>query len=171
MIRPANAQEWNIFAAQVQHVRIQEKGVASPRQNSKIAYSCGATNGKRILGGINIGGSSDKENVDDGGAGLFGSLLKWDSRFSKSPKINEVLESERAGSALKSDPYHAFPDIVDNYAGDSIKFPVKDGTLYQIEGSLNGKPGRFEWIIEDGMVTHRFFVENGIINGRSIRPW
>ena len=37
--------------------------------------------------------------------------------------------------------------------------------LYQIEGSLNGVDGRFEWIIQDGKVTHRMFVKGGTING------
>ena len=83
---------------------------------------------------------------------------------------NDILDSPRTGSALKTDPYHAFPDIVDNYAGYAQKSQINNGTLYQIEGSLNGKVGRFEWIIQNQQVTHRMFVPGGRINGIPIRP-
>src|ERR1019366_3391268 len=50
----------------------------------------------------------------------------------------------RVGSALKKDPYHAFPDIVDNYAGGATGTPLRSGVmLYQLLGSLNGNDGRF----------------------------
>ena len=46
----------------------------------------------------------------------------------------------------------------------------KDGitrTLYQIEGSLNGKEGVFEWIVDpNNGVTHRNFIENGKVTGK-----
>jgi hypothetical protein len=35
---------------------------------------------------------------------------------------------------------HRFKDIVDNYAGYTVKTSVNNGVLYQIEGSLNGVP-------------------------------
>ena len=82
---------------------------------------------------------------------------------------NDVLNAPRVGSALKTDPYHAFPNIVDNYAGDAVKFPIKNGQLYQLSGSLNGIEGRYEWIIQGGNTTHRLFVPGGIINGIPIK--
>lgn len=54
---------------------------------------------------------------------------------------------------------------MDNYAGYATKSPINNGTLYQLEGSLNGMPGRFEWIVQDQFVTHRLFVAGGGING------
>jgi hypothetical protein len=84
---------------------------------------------------------------------------------------NDVLERPRAGSALKVDKYHAFNDVVDNYAGVATKSPVNNGDLYQIEGSLNGVPGRFEWIVDSNtgkypdQVSHRMFVPNGTLVG------
>ncbi len=42
--------------------------------------------------------------------------------------------------------------------------------FYQLEGSLNGTAGRFEWIIQDQKVTHRMFVKGGTINGVQIMP-
>jgi hypothetical protein len=88
---------------------------------------------------------------------------------------NDVLGSARAGSAIKTDPLHAFPDMVDNYAGDAAKFsiPAKgpggvvthQSDLYQVEGTLNGKPGIFEWIVDQGQVTHRRFILNGTVTG------
>ena len=92
---------------------------------------------------------------------------------------NPVLDNVRTGSALKSDAQHAFNDIIDNYAGDATKFTLKGGdgvyrSLYQLEGSLNGKKGIFEWIIDPDPakgVTHRRFIENVGITGKpNARP-
>ena len=106
---------------------------------------------------------------------------------------NDILESPRTGSALKvddikpiykTDPVtgksymaqefpagtqaHGFNNIVDNYAGYATKTPLSNATLYQLDGSLNGTLGRFEWIIQDGSVTHRMFIQGGTMNGVSI---
>jgi hypothetical protein len=42
---------------------------------------------------------------------------------------------------------------------------VRQSDLYQIEGSLNGKQGVFEWIVDQGKVTHRRFIPNGQVTG------
>ncbi len=86
------------------------------------------------------------------------------------PITNDITSLQRVGSALKSDAYHAFPDIVDNYAGLASKSPISNGTLYQLKGSLNGVEGRFEWIVQNNQVTHRMFVPGGEINGIPIMP-
>jgi len=86
------------------------------------------------------------------------------------PVKNDIIDLPRKGSALKSDAYHAFPDIIDNYVGDAVQCPISNGTLYQLEGSLNGVAGRFEWIVQDQSVTHRLFVAGGGINGIPIWP-
>lgn len=88
---------------------------------------------------------------------------------------NDVLNSPRTGSANKKDTLHSFNDIIDNYAGDAKKFEIptkgpggqisRTSDLYQIEGSLNGKDGIFEWIVDSGNVTHRRFIPNGKITG------
>ena len=88
---------------------------------------------------------------------------------------NDVLDTTRAGHALQGDAYHAFPDIVDNYAGLAQTSSVNNGTLYQLAGSLNGVEGRFEWIIDTageyaGQVSHRLFVPGGTITGVPIKP-
>src|SRR5690606_30175989 len=83
-----------------------------------------------------------------------------------------VLDCERVGSALKIDPYHGFDRLVDNFARFAKEFNLKGADsimrmLYQIEGSLNGEIGLFEWIVEPGKgITHRFFIKNGKITGR-----
>ena len=71
---------------------------------------------------------------------------------------------------MKSDSFHAFPDIIDNYAGFADKFKIPNGTLYQLKGSLNGVSGRFEWITQAEKVTHRMFVKGGGITGIPIIP-
>ena len=83
---------------------------------------------------------------------------------------NDVIDLPRVGSALKTDAFHAFPDIVDNYAGFATQSSISNGTLYQLQGSLNGTVGRFEWIIQNQQVTHRMFVPGGGINGIPIMP-
>ena len=83
---------------------------------------------------------------------------------------NDIIDLPRTGSALKTDIYHAFPNIIDNYAGYATKTQINNGTLYQLLGSLNGVSGRFEWIVQNQQVTHRLFVEGGGINGIPILP-
>ena len=108
---------------------------------------------------------------------------------------NDILDSPRTGSALKVDDVnpiykinektgklqivkefpataqsHGFNDVVDNYAGYATKTPLNNATLYQLDGSLNGVAGRFEWIIQGGKVTHRMFIQNGTMNGVPIKP-
>ena len=98
---------------------------------------------------------------------------------------NDILDKPRKGSALTIDEVksirdgknniikefpsvaqsHGFNDIVDNYAGYADVFDVPNGKLYQLKGSLNGTSGRFEWITQDGYVTHRRFIDGGSING------
>ena len=130
-----------------------------------------------ISGNKNIKGEEeDKEeqvtNVESASASSPSPLPDPNNKDDKdkNKKENEVNGLERTGSATKKDAYHAFNDIIDNYAGDAHKFEINNGELYQIEGSLNGVDGRFEWIIQDGRVTHRMFVEGGVITGKPIDP-
>ena len=81
----------------------------------------------------------------------------------------------RTGSALKADPHHAFPDVVDNFARDAKHFEiptrgpggqiVRTSELYQVEGSLNQRTGVFEWIVDQGQITHRRFIPGGKVTG------
>ena len=92
---------------------------------------------------------------------------------------NDIVNRERAGSANKTDPMHKFNDIVDNYAGDASKFEiptkgpggtvVRTSELSQIEGSLNGKEGVFEWVVDQGKVTHRRFIPGGKLQDTPIK--
>ena len=82
---------------------------------------------------------------------------------------NDIIDLPRTGHALQTDDHHAFSDIVDNYAGYANKTSLGNATLYQLQGSLGGKAGRFEWIVENQQVTHRFFVKGGGINGIPIK--
>jgi hypothetical protein len=38
--------------------------------------------------------------------------------------------------------------------------------LSQIKGSNNGVDGVFEWIVDEGNVTHRRFIPGGQVTGR-----
>jgi hypothetical protein len=63
----------------------------------------------------------------------------------------------------------------DNYAGDATKFVIptkgpggvviRESELSQIEGSNNGVEGVFEWIVDEGDVTHRRFIPGGKVTG------
>lgn len=84
---------------------------------------------------------------------------------------NPIQGLPRTGSALKTDPYHAFPNVIDNFASNATATQLRSGaTLYQVEGSLNGVAGRFEWIVDGGNVTHRMFVRGDTLNGVPIKP-
>jgi hypothetical protein len=88
---------------------------------------------------------------------------------------NPITGLPRTGSALKTDPDHAFPDLVDDFAVDAQKFRiptkgpggvvVRESDLYQLEGSWRGKPGVFEWIVDQGQVTHRRYILGGKVTG------
>lgn len=80
-----------------------------------------------------------------------------------------------AGKIVKEFPAtpiaHGFPNVVDNFAGAATQFELRNGAaLFQVEGSLNGVAGRFEWIVDQGSVTHRMFVGGGTVNGVPIIP-
>ena len=89
---------------------------------------------------------------------------------------NSLIGKPRSGSANKlPDGQHGFNDIIDNYAGDAARFDiptkgpggkvVRTSELRQIKGSNNGVEGIFEWVIDQGNVTHRRFIPNGAITG------
>ena len=87
--------------------------------------------------------------------------------------VNDVIDSKRIGSALKKDVHHAFNDIIDNYASYAKEFQLQGNDfkikkLFQIEGSLDGAAGIFEWIVDPNTqsVTHRLFIKNGHITGK-----
>jgi len=117
-------------------------------------------------------------------------VLKREIRIIKGK--NPVTNKLRKGSGFKNDNVkpirndksqiikefpakskaHGFNDILDNYAKKGAYFRIrKDAVLIQIKGIYNGVPGRFEWIIDKGRVTHRMFVEGGRINGIPIVEW
>ena len=80
-----------------------------------------------------------------------------------------MLSSPRIGSALKVDPYHAFNDIIDNYAGYASNFDI-EWYIISVAGFFEWRFRTFEWIIQNGNVTHRLFVKGGEINGIPIMP-
>jgi hypothetical protein len=88
-----------------------------------------------------------------------------------------VQHAEPVGSALKADAYHraaafASEDIASK--GAVYRIIGRDQiekTLIQTPGEVNGKPGRFEWIVTDqGQLTHQTFIEGGRINGLWNKP-
>jgi hypothetical protein len=115
---------------------------------------------------------SDSAIVIIGGIGS--KIVKLLAKKPKTP--SSIRELERHSNALKTDSHHAFPDIVDNYAevGEKFSIPrrgeggviIGEDTLYQVEGSLNGKVGIFEWIVDNIGVSHRRFIPNGKITGK-----
>ena len=97
-----------------------------------------------------------------------GSALKVDFEKPGSITINgQVFPHEFAPKAIA----HGFPKIVDNYVPQATYYDLGNGaTLFQISGSYNGVLGRFEWIVQNGAVTHRMFIHNGTITGLPIKP-
>ena len=126
-------------------------------------YSKSGAGGGKTTGSFNTRSSGVHANNGTSTNNNF-SNSTGNTKFSNNSIINDISSLPRTGSALKTDPYHSFPDVVDNYAGYAEKAPISNGTIYQIEGSLNGVSGRFEWITQNNAVTHRMFVEGGGIN-------
>ncbi|WP_282611298.1 polymorphic toxin-type HINT domain-containing protein [Pelagibius sp. Alg239-R121] len=84
----------------------------------------------------------------------------------------DLLNAEPVGSALKGDKHHNAATFMRKDAannGTHFKITGGDGVvrdLTQIQGNLNGVPGRYEYIVEGGnRLTHQRFVEGGTING------
>lgn len=112
-------------------------------------------------------------------------------RFGSGLKVDDIKPVKGKGSVYVIDPLtgkpptkqiqiiidefpnipkaHGFSDIIDNYAGLADVTDLGNAKLYQIQGSQNGVMGRFEWIIQDGKVTHRMFVRNPELNGVPIK--
>jgi len=89
------------------------------------------------------------------GAGIVVRAGKNINKFKYTPKVLKQIES---------DIYHGFPSIIDEMAinyGKKEKIIGGDGierTRIILPGAINGKKGRYEWIVEpDGSVNHRFF--------------
>jgi hypothetical protein len=80
---------------------------------------------------------------------------------------------ERVGAGLKDDPLHrAASWVVDDPAAQRFTITGGDGVqraLYQLPGEVNGKPGVFEWIIDDSggepVINHQRFISGGEVTG------
>jgi RHS repeat-associated protein len=80
---------------------------------------------------------------------------------------------DRAGSALKDDPFHRSVSwVVDNPAAQRFSVTGGDGVqrqLYQLPGEVNGKPGVFEWMVgrsgSNPVITHQRFIPGGGVTG------
>jgi hypothetical protein len=106
-----------------------------------------------------------------------GLALRGEMKISHLPRVGSGLKvdfvkpvRDARGNIVKEFPTkpmaHGFPNVVDNFAGSARSFGLRNGAmLYQVEGSLNGVAGRFEWIVDGGAVTHRMFVGGGTVNG------
>jgi hypothetical protein len=137
--------------------------------------------GNKGLGALGTAGS-DAAGVT-GAAEEFNKVVKVEKKIVNAERaaVQTVDETpgvsglSRTGSALKSDPHHAFPNLVDNFARDAKRFEiptrgpggqiVRTSELFQVEGSLNGQPGVFEWIVDQDKISHRRFIPGGTVTG------
>lgn len=88
--------------------------------------------------------------------------------LSPSEAANKIVNAERVGSGLKGDTYHrAASYLSESQISKGTVYDLgKNNTLLQVEGSVNGKTGIFEYILnKNGQVTHQLFKEGGVING------
>ena len=149
----------------VSQVEVDFSGIdfSSSSKSSSSSKNVSATSAtKGVVTTVAMAGGADPNDND------FFKRLNNNTTKNSNVK-NDIVNKTR--TTTKTDIFHNFPDIVDNYAGFAKKFPAQNsGTLYQLKGSLNGIEGRFEWIIDKGNVTHRFFVKGGGITGVPIMP-
>lgn len=114
--------------------------------------------------------ASDSLLVPRGAAGAESALLA--ERFRASLSAQELATASRVGSGLKADSLHrAGSFVVDDVAQSGRVFALRGGdgvqrTLTQVEGTVNGQRGVFEWIVDPaGSVTHQRFIPDGRITG------
>ena len=84
-----------------------------------------------------------------------------------------ITSARRIGSAMSSDIYHRAASWLSKSQlskGKVFYIKGKDGLQYillQVKGTLNGKNGVFEYIVNKaGEVTHQLFKAGGSINGK-----
>lgn len=87
-----------------------------------------ASQGKSVLKGALIGAAVG--GLVGLGAGAAAGVLLTGSATASTAAVMA------GGSALKTDAFHSFPNIVDNYAGLATQTNLGNGTLYQLQGSL-----------------------------------
>ncbi|MFF0225089.1 polymorphic toxin-type HINT domain-containing protein [Streptomyces sp. NPDC004629] len=91
-------------------------------------------------------------------------------------EAQEIIQNAKGyGSGLKRDAGHRAADfVVGDIAtkGVTTRLVGGDGVerlLVQMPGEMNGKAGRFEWLVERGgsgnLITHQRFVNGGSMNG------
>ncbi|MEV3875101.1 polymorphic toxin-type HINT domain-containing protein [Streptomyces sp. NPDC049906] len=98
-----------------------------------------------------------------------------------SAEAQEIIQNAKGyGSGLKRDAGHRAADFaVGDIAtkGVTTRLVGGDGVerlLVQMPGEMNGKAGRFEWLVERGgsgnLITHQRFVNGGSMNGIPNKP-
>ncbi|MFJ4830486.1 polymorphic toxin-type HINT domain-containing protein [Streptomyces sp. NPDC088747] len=98
-----------------------------------------------------------------------------------SAEAQEIIQNAKGyGSGLKQDAGHRAADfVVGDIAtkGVTTRLVGGDGVerlLVQMPGEMNGKAGRFEWLVERGgsgnLITHQRFVNGGSMNGIPNKP-
>jgi hypothetical protein len=96
-------------------------------------------------------------------------------------EAQEIIQNAKGyGSGLKKDAGHRAADfVVGDIAtkGVTTRLAGGDGVerlLVQMPGEMNGKAGRFEWLVERGgsgnLITHQRFVNGGSMNGIPNKP-
>ncbi|MGM0216295.1 T7SS effector LXG polymorphic toxin [Enterococcus sp. AZ109] len=163
------------------------KGVSLTENELKILHNAGYFDEvKKVAGGTRKAGGINQKVVEE----ITNPVLEA-PRYGSGLKVDDIKPVKGKGSIYDIDPLtgkppskqtqiiidefpdvpkaHGFSDIIDNYAGLAEVTDLGNAKLYQIQGSQNGVMGRFEWIIQDGKVTHRMFIRNPELNGVPIK--
>lgn len=134
-LAPAATSAWQSLQGSAQKVATSEAGALFPEE--RLLAQRAASAGIRI--------TNTRRNID--AASFFDG-----TRYS----ANVLAKMEKTD-------YHAFPELVKNYAtsGETMSLRGGDGitrAMLRISGSYNGRDGFFEFIKEsDGTITHRLF--------------
>jgi hypothetical protein len=113
-----------------------------------------------IYGGAKVVAGPTIKAAKPGLKGFLGKLFGKKNPLkgtTRTPKVNKQISNT-------ADQYHSFPESIDDMAGQGTVTKITGGdgvvrTKVELPEAINGKTGKYEWIIEpNNTINHRVFI-------------